>query len=81
MASYSIYTLYPMINRTAAAHIHNHRVLLILRAPLSKSLRSLFKKRQHFVQKSTKGNQPVPMDFTDSTNQEWTSVNGNSRDG
>lgn len=44
MASYSIYTLYPMINRTAAAHIHNHCVLLILRVLLSKSLRSLLKK-------------------------------------
>lgn len=45
MASYSIYTLYPMINRIAAPHIHNHRVFfLILRVPLSKSPRSVLKK-------------------------------------
>lgn len=46
MASYSIYTLYPMINRIAAAHIHNHRVVVffILCVPLSKSPRSLLKK-------------------------------------
>lgn len=68
-----------MINRIAAAHIHNHRVLFFFYysacAALQISPLPFFKKkRQHFVQKSTKGNQPVPMDFTDIKNQEWTSV-------